>query len=210
VVAAIRGTQREVTPVLIIDSIYDLALWMERMRETFPPLLVQALRGGYANGAALASYSGTIDLTRPTVARVLEALLDTQLEINVTTRNRLASSLQAGLDARETIPQIVERVQAEIADMKVGRARMIARTAATSAFGAGQNAAFSDAGAVAKEWLSQRDGKVRPTHVEADGQRVPIADTFTVGGTQMAHPGDVNASVDETVRCRCSMLPVIE
>lgn len=59
-----------------------------------------------------------------------------------------------------------------------------------------------------KMWLSQRDKRVRDTHVIADGQTVGLNDFFNVGGAQLQFPGDFThgAPADEIVHCRCVLL----
>ena len=54
-------------------------------------------------------------------------------------------------------------------------------------------------------WLSERDDRVRPTHVTADGQRVPVDEPFWVGGYRMMYPTDssLGAGPEEIVNCRC-------
>ena len=63
---------------------------------------------------------------------------------------------------------------------------------------------------VGLQWLSRRDDKVRDTHVEADGQIVPLDGIFTVGGAQMRFPGDdsLGAPPSEIVNCRCEAVVV--
>jgi uncharacterized protein with gpF-like domain len=53
--------------------------------------------------------------------------------------------------------------------------------------------------------VSSRDTRVRDTHKEADGQTVPLDDVFNVGGELMHHPADFEASVAESVNCRCAV-----
>ena len=54
-------------------------------------------------------------------------------------------------------------------------------------------------------WLSERDDRVRPTHITADGQRVPVDEPFLVGGYRMMYPTDnsLGAGPEEIVNCRC-------
>lgn len=54
-------------------------------------------------------------------------------------------------------------------------------------------------------WLSERDDRVRPTHITADGQRVPVDEPFWVGGYRMMYPTDssLGAGPEEIVNCRC-------
>jgi len=59
------------------------------------------------------------------------------------------------------------------------------------------------------QWLSRRDGRVRLTHVRADGQVRRIDDEFDVGAWRLRFPGDpkdLPASWAEVAGCRCSPL----
>ena len=60
-------------------------------------------------------------------------------------------------------------------------------------------------GNVTHTWLSMQDEKVRPFHLEADGQTVPIDEPFEVGGELLMFPGDTSlgASPQNVIRCRC-------
>jgi hypothetical protein len=90
------------------------------------------------------------------------------------------------------------------------RARTIAVTSVHQMANAGSQAAMlmlqnrADR-PILKEWVSREDDRVRPTHHEADGQQVPVASYFTVGGFPLLFPGDPSAPAQEVVNCRCSM-----
>ena len=58
------------------------------------------------------------------------------------------------------------------------------------------------------EWVSMHDGKVRHTHRDADGQRVPVGVKFRVGTSLLSRPGDSTAPMKEWVNCRCTVAPV--
>jgi len=57
-----------------------------------------------------------------------------------------------------------------------------------------------------KTWFNVGDGRVRPTHVSANGQTVDLDEPFIVGGYRMRYPGDLSlgASGAEVWNCRCS------
>lgn len=57
--------------------------------------------------------------------------------------------------------------------------------------------------ALEKCWIATLDGKTRPSHWAADGQRVPLESHFTVGGEKLFVPGDQTASPAEWKNCRC-------
>lgn len=109
---------------------------------------------------------------------------------------------------REETKQALQRVLA----VSEFRADTIARTELGGAANAGVQHAgdtLAAAGfAVAKEWFAQHDPRTRPTHVAADGQRVPLDGFFTVGGYEMSRPHDPMGPAEEVVNCRCTMLMV--
>lgn len=86
------------------------------------------------------------------------------------------------------------------------------RIARTETHGAAM--AGSDIGARAtglemqKQWLSAGafDGRTRAAHLEADGQTVPMAGAFLVGGERLSFPGDPSGSAGNVIQCRCTVL----
>ena len=56
-----------------------------------------------------------------------------------------------------------------------------------------------------KEWISQRDGKVRDAHVSLDGTEIDEDSLFDYAGNKLDYPGDssLGATPDLTVNCRC-------
>lgn len=94
-------------------------------------------------------------------------------------------------------------------DFNRTRSLVIARTETTTAanYGALRGGESSDY-EVAKQWLAIEDNNTRPDHRAADGQLVGVDETFTVGTSQMAYPGDVSAPASEVCNCRCSLVIV--
>ena len=58
-----------------------------------------------------------------------------------------------------------------------------------------------------KTWITERDDRVRDTHVVMEGVTIPIDDYFTVGDSYMLYPKDTGngASMEEISNCRCSI-----
>lgn len=87
---------------------------------------------------------------------------------------------------------------------EAGRAGSIARHNVMAATAIAQHAAAVHSGAqLEKEWVSMQDGKVRPSHVAADGQIIGLEDFYIVGGEQLVEPRDPAGSPAETANCRC-------
>ena len=86
------------------------------------------------------------------------------------------------------------------------RAKVIASEDANTIMNAQEYQTSVDAGFKNKQWLSMKDERVRPTHVEVDDEVMPIDEPFVVGSSLMMFPRDTSlgASADEIVNCRCS------
>ena len=63
-----------------------------------------------------------------------------------------------------------------------------------------------ESGKTHKMWVTKHDQRVRHTHVEADGQTVPIDKPFEVGGSELQFPCDPLGSAKEIVNCRCQVI----
>lgn len=91
------------------------------------------------------------------------------------------------------------------------RGETIARTESINALRSGQFEAIRqavetgelDPQDVTKVWDSTGDARTRLTHIEADGQRRPLDQPFSVGGAQLMYPGDPMGPARETIQCRC-------
>lgn len=59
-------------------------------------------------------------------------------------------------------------------------------------------------GRVTKKWLTVGDDKVRPAHVDADGQEVLEHEFFSVGGEDLFFPREMGGSPGNVVNCRCT------
>lgn len=118
--------------------------------------------------------------------------------------------LAAGVDAGEEIDQLRARLReafaregAQLGDVREER---IARTEAgrawnTATLGAARDVTGPDA--IVKQWISQRDSRVRHDHKQANGQIRLLDERFTVGEARMDAPHDPIAPADQVVNCRC-------
>lgn len=58
-----------------------------------------------------------------------------------------------------------------------------------------------------KAWVCRHDPKVRPTHLEADGQTVALSRPFIVGGHLIQFPAEsTTAPIDIWINCRCVVI----
>jgi len=123
--------------------------------------------------------------------------------------DEVAAQIQEGARLGEDVDAISLRVQRVVGNA-MWRAKRIARTEMTRAANNASLAEMLFSGLDgSKRWVSNEDNRVRPTHREADGQEVPIRETFDVGGFPLLYPGDPTGPPGETINCRCDLAHVV-
>lgn len=139
-------------------------------------------------------------------SRAAERIVD----ISNTTRTRVNNAITRGLDAGEDQGGIEARIR-EIAGMSRARARTIARTECHQMVMSSQNDAMQETAEeldlkIFKIWVATDDDSTRESHLDADGQKVELDETFSVGDAELLHPGDPEGPPEEVINCRCGIV----
>lgn len=95
------------------------------------------------------------------------------------------------------------------------RAMFIAENESNTLFNSKEYKEAKERGFTHKIWMVFPDNRVRPTHVEANGLKLPIGHYFEVGDALMLYPKDVTSEYstgaehpEEVCNCRCRVLYV--
>ena len=149
------------------------------------------------------------DITTPIVDAAIADWIKTYgprriTEITATTgkdiRKIVADARVEGLSERDTA-----RLIREIAPIKsASRAQTIARTEAHgSSQGISLDVATQTDIPMKKVWLTNISDRTRESHIDADGQKRPLSESFDVDGEQLDYPGSPDGSAENTINCRC-------
>lgn len=126
--------------------------------------------------------------------------------VTQTTYQQITETMAEGVGAGESIDDLAARIEAVFDEAVGSRSEVIARTEVISASNGAALEAVSTLGpdvVAAKEWISTRGPRTRDTHAAVDGTVIPVGDSFQVGGSSLAYPGDPAGAAKETVQCRC-------
>jgi HK97 family phage portal protein len=188
---------------LNMDDVVDAPAWAAEARAAAEPIVTAAAEDA---AAALAAESpeeldGTPAVWAAgavTAVLGLVALHATRHAVQLA--GRLADADAAGADI-ESLTVLV-RGSATSATRWATSVAIQAATAAVE----GARSFVADAAArfgVTREWVSRTDGRVRPTHMAANGQRQSPGVPFEVGDSLLRFPADPAGPVRETAGCRC-------
>lgn len=137
----------------------------------------------------------------------ITAVGDTSLSlIKELVRDLTTEIIDRNLTASEAITMLRDRIQSEWHRAARYRTERIVRTEVNRASNYGSLEGMKSIGvAMNKVWLSAFTEKSRPTHMDADGQKVGLNEPFEVGSEFLQYPGDPKGSAGETINCLCSM-----
>ncbi|MEQ9091796.1 MAG: hypothetical protein RIE52_11940 [Balneola sp.] len=197
-------------PNISVEELLNLVAMQQIAKDKLSPEILKAIKRGFDTGAFNAKVSSLrFQLSDPKVQNVLNKVAEKTNGIAGTTIEELSRKVNDVLLKGGSSLDIEKVIKQYFTHIKSTRVPTIAQTMTTSGFEGGQQVAFDTAGIDKKKWLTQRDGSVRHSHIEADGQLAVVGGGFQVGSSVLEYPGDPNGQAKEVINCRCSMLPVI-
>ena len=129
--------------------------------------------------------------------------------LNTALRKSFDKANELGLTGRQLENFIRKDISKVIGKKNLGRAMNIARTEGSALSNFAMNESANATGlSLTKQWLTQRDGKVRNSHLFADGLEVGMNEPFIISGYKMNYPADSSggAPAGLVCNCRCTLI----
>lgn len=129
--------------------------------------------------------------------------------------NSVFAEIADGVNGGESKEQIADRVDLVLdytgSERWPNRARVIAQTETTRAYGAGTLAAGLEQSRVTgrllrKRWDTEHDSRVRASHREVDGEVRDLGMPYYVDGAPLQFPGDPIGPPESVINCRCDLV----
>lgn len=119
-------------------------------------------------------------------------------------------SIEESLREGESISDMSNRIRSTFSGISKARATRIAMTETSVAYGVARDEAMKQVGVQYKQWLTSGNDNVRPSHLAAEEQTVPLDEPFQVGGAELMFPGDPDGPAEEVINCHCVQIAVTE
>jgi SPP1 gp7 family putative phage head morphogenesis protein len=122
------------------------------------------------------------------------------------TADRISEAVTDALRDGGSMRDLAQHIRDDVfdGDTTDARAERIARTEMVGALNEGEWVSAKNSGVIAeKEWMTQGDERVRDSHAELDGVRIPLDEPFANG---LMYPGDQTGDPSEIINCRCTLL----
>ena len=191
------------------DFLFDLATWKDGLKVALRPVEQHAL--GASVKQLLTEIGKKDDAWTLPPEKVLEfvrnrenRLADVADEVHA----KIKRTLEDGITTGDSVAQLADRVRGAFNEIGEGRAKTVASTETSAAFGFGRHESMTAAGITQRRWLTSGNANVRPTHEAAEGQTVAIDEPFNVGGAELMYPGDEDGPPEEVINCHCVAIPV--
>ena len=125
----------------------------------------------------------------------------------------ITKNMNEGINPRQSAREVKKFLLSVDTPYWKNRAVSVARTETLGAMNGGRFDSQNDiaaelGGSWARQWVSTRDTRTRPTHIAANKQIAALGSVFTVGGFPLQFPGDPKGPAHEIIQCRCTTVLV--
>lgn len=182
------------------NIIFDSAAFKGDLLETLGAVMHQTIAQASGGDAFATAPQAALDFIKGRQNKLAE----TADAIHASVKEQI----EAGGREGDTLNELTKRIESVFEGVGSGRAKTIARTETSAAFGFSQQDAMGRAGIAQKQWLCSGLPNVRPAHRAANGQTVALEEPFIVAGEELDYPGDDNGSPENVINCRCVSIAV--
>lgn len=194
--------------------IFDASYWLMTTVNRLAAYTRRTINAGFEFGRAQAGLDPKGDKIRESyVQEAIQKLAALNYRITETTEREVGRLVDDAIASRQTVGQFKTEFHSLFTKWKVYRPHGVSVFNVTYPFNNGLFRSYEQAKIPFKQWMSQRDSKVRPSHVSADGQIQPLHEKFSVGKAKLLHPGDltqIEKNPEELHGCRCAIRPILD
>lgn len=194
-----------------IDFFLNISEEEEIMTNLFSPIirdLMEKIGTEQSGSARSANQSGIgidFDVDNPQVQVVIHNLTNRMANTNDKTFKDIRRILKRAFGDGSSVQDVAKQITAKFKEYSLSRSKTIARTEMTGIANSASNHAWQGWGATHKTWVATLDDLTRDYHVQYNGERVAINDSYKFGPEPLLYPGDPNASLAANViNCRCT------
>ena len=145
-----------------------------------------------------------------TIPKAEEDLLNRTFRASQNTLNRVDNQLNQiisdGYREGKGINKVANDITKRFDQLADWEARRIARTEINTSHNQATRDQYKEDGVEYTQWIAANDDRTRDSHVEVDGEIIPIGGKYSNG---LAFPGDTSGPLEEWINCRCSNAPFV-
>lgn len=120
--------------------------------------------------------------------------------------NQLNQIITDGYKSGKGINIVANMLTTRFNQLSTWEARRIARTEIHNSHNQGVMNIYNEIGVEYTQWIAASDDRTRDSHVEVDGEIIPIGGKYSNG---LSYPGDMSGPLEEWINCRCSNAPFV-
>ena len=185
---------------ITVSDIFDRSVWDSQLLDDAKTWISAIVIDGAVEIAGSKSGELGIDLNNQEILTIIDTHMGRIKSINESTENAITELINAKLP--EGHKAFVEILADWFEKSITNRTASIARTEVVAAFNSGMVWSAKQLGFSKKTWLTV-DNSSR--HSDLMHKTIDINEEFSLGESKAFYPGDVNASPEFTINCRCTL-----
>lgn len=190
-----------------VDTVFSVPGENKRLLVKINPLVLRETIEAGNEGINVVGGSGGFNVAAPEVSEALSLARNRIVKVNDTTYLRIKQILGNAYDDGWGIDKTARTIRNDYKSFAPARAKTIAKTEMNGIVNGGHYLGYEQGGAVEKAWLSARLPTSRESHMAVEDQgRIPIKNSFDVGGSSMLYPSDPNGAAEDVINCYCSVV----